>query len=155
MAVFLLLVIIIIVDQATKYWACTVLKPMGAIPVIDGILDFAYVENYGAAFGMLQNAKWFFIVVKVVISAAIIYYLVTRSVRQPLLKSSLVLILAGAIGNLIDRLRLGYVVDFIYIKAVNFAVFNIADSSIVIGTILLVYFILFKTDKKYGGYHGT
>ncbi|MGI6113768.1 MAG: signal peptidase II [Mahellales bacterium] len=148
MAAFLLIVIIVIVDQATKYWAYTILKPVGSIPVIDGILHFAYVENYGAAFGILQNGKWFFIIIKVIISAAIIYYLITRPAKQPLLRSSLLLILAGAIGNLIDRLRFDYVVDFIYIKAINFAVFNIADSSIVIGTILLAYFILFKLDKK-------
>lgn len=108
-----------------------------------------YVENRGAAFGILQGATAFFIVLTAVISAGILYYLCFKVPKEDrVLKMSLSLIFAGAVGNLIDRVRLGYVVDFFYfhIKDLfHWPVFNVADSIVVIGVIILLWNLL-KTE---------
>lgn len=139
---------IVVLDQVTKYLAKTYLKPVGSIPLIQNVFHFTYVENRGAAFGILQNQRWLFIVLTVVVSAVIVYYLFTRSQESIVLTIALSMILGGAIGNLIDRLRLGYVVDMLHFVLIDYPVFNVADSFVVIGTILLAYYILFMADSR-------
>ncbi|MFO7154226.1 MAG: signal peptidase II [Caldicoprobacter oshimai] len=139
---------IVVLDQVTKYLAKTYLKPVGSIPLIPNVFHFTYVENRGAAFGILQNQRWLFIVLTVVVSAVIVYYLFTRSQESIVLTIALSMILGGAIGNLIDRLRLGYVVDMLHFVLIDYPVFNVADSFVVIGTILLAYYILFMADSR-------
>jgi len=139
---------IVVLDQVTKYLAKTYLKPVGSIPLIPNVFHFTYVENRGAAFGILQNQRWLFIVLTVVVSAVIVYYLFTRSQESIVLTIALSMILGGAIGNLIDRLRLGYVVDMLLFVLIDYPVFNVADSFVVIGTILLAYYILFMADSR-------
>jgi len=142
-----IVVFVVIVDQITKYLAKLYLKPVGSIPLIPNVFHFTYVENKGAAFGILQNQRWFFITLTVIIGVVIIYYLFSR--RESMLFSiALSMILGGAIGNFIDRLRLGYVVDMLHFTLIDYPVFNIADSFVVIGTILLAYYILFISDPK-------
>jgi len=137
----LIVIFIIVFDQLSKFAALNYLKEVGDIPLIQDIFHLTYVENRGAAFGLFQNQKLFFIVTTTLVVAAIIYYLIrTRKMMWPL-RIGLYLIIGGAIGNLIDRVRFGFVVDFFHIVN-RWPVFNIADSAIVVGAVLVSYIIL-------------
>lgn len=146
--------IVTVLDQISKYYAKEYLRPIGYFPIIQDVFHLTYVENRGAAFGMFQGQRWIFIVLTVAIAAAIAYYLVKIPGKSIFLKTALSLVLGGAIGNLIDRIRFGYVVDMFDFTLINYPVFNIADSSLVIGSILLGYYLLFIGDldfKKVSG----
>ncbi len=137
---------ILVIDQVTKYLAIERLMGNPPIVVINNFFQLNYVENYGAAFGILQNKQLFFIIITVVIIAGIIIFMKSNKKLSKVMNISLALILSGAVGNLIDRIRLGYVIDFVDIKFGNFydyPVFNIADSSIVVATIIVAYLVLF------------
>lgn len=142
---FLLLIVLVAIDQFTKYTAVLKLKNQPAFSIIDGVLEFNYLENRGAAFGMLQNQKIFFVFVAVIFLGVIVYVL-SRTPNAPKytrLHILLVMIAGGAIGNMIDRLRLDYVVDFIYIVLINFPIFNVADMYVTFATAILVIQVLF------------
>lgn len=142
---FLLLIVLVAIDQFTKYIAVLKLKNQPAFSIIDGVLEFNYLENRGAAFGMLQNQKIFFVFVAVIFLGVIVYVL-SRTPNAPKytrLHILLVMIAGGAIGNMIDRLRLDYVVDFIYIVLINFPIFNVADMYVTFATAILVIQVLF------------
>lgn len=139
----ILILLIIALDQVTKYLAVAYLKEVISIEIIKGVFNFTYVENRGAAFGILQNQRWFFIILTVIISIGLFYYLIVHAHHSLLLRISLSMILGGAIGNLIDRIRLGYVVDMLHFSLIDFPVFNVADCFVVTGTILLAYYVLF------------
>lgn len=141
-------IIVLLLDQVSKYYALKYLKGNEPIVLINNFLQLNYVENIGAAFGILKNKQPFFIVITIVVIAGIIFYMKKNEKLTNWMRTSMVLILSGAIGNLIDRIRFNYVVDFIDVKFGNFydyPVFNIADSAIVIGTILFAFLVL--TDK--------
>lgn len=147
---FILSFIIILVDQITKHFAIVNLK--GSFPniVIPDFLKFVYVENYGAAFGILKHKKIFFVVITfmviVVVSLFLFKYYSKLNIYMNIGSG---LLLGGAIGNLIDRVRFGYVVDFISVRLFNryeYPVFNVADMAIVVGTIIILILILF--DKQ-------
>lgn len=142
---FLFLILLVLGDQLTKYIAVLKLKDGPAFPIIDGILEFNYLENRGAAFGMLQNQKIFFVFVAAIFLCVIIYVLVKtpEDKKYTRLHVLLVMIAGGAIGNMIDRLRLDYVVDFIYIVLINFPIFNVADMYVTFSTAILVIHVLF------------
>ena len=120
--------------------------------IIKGFLQLEYVENFGAAFGILQNRKIFFIIITLAVIIAVIFYLKRNYYYiNRHMKVALTMLLAGAVGNFIDRVRLGYVIDFIHVnfgKFYDFPVFNIADSFIVISTILIVYMVLLNKYEK-------
>ncbi|MDI3478220.1 MAG: signal peptidase [Thermoanaerobacterium sp.] len=137
--------IAIIIDQLSKYFVVKYLKPIGSFPIINNIFHFTYVENRGAAFGILQNRTLFFIIITVIVGTILIYSIV-KIPGSTFYKFTLSMILGGAIGNLIDRVRLGYVVDFIDFKFFP-AVFNLADSMIVVGAFLLCYVLIFKNEN--------
>lgn len=141
----------IISDQLTKMWAVNVLKNGESIKLIGNFLRFTYAENKGAAFSILQNQMVFFIITTVIMLAVLAYiYFKTKNITQ-LSKLSIAMVAGGAIGNFIDRLRLGYVVDFIDVRFgsfYNFPIFNIADSFVVCGTILMIILILFNKFEK-------
>jgi len=137
-----IVVFVVFLDQFTKYLAARYLMPVGSYPVIKHFFHLTYVENRGAAFGMLQNKTLFFIVITVVVGIVLIYSMI-KLPENSLYNYTLAMILGGAIGNLIDRVRLGYVVDFIDFKFFP-AVFNVADSFIVVGAIILGYLMIFK-----------
>ena len=137
---WVLIVATILLDQLSKWLVQTRLKEMGTYPIIEGVFHFHYLENRGAAFGLLQNQRTFFLMITLVIIAAILWYLIKQPQTSLLLTVALSLIAGGAIGNYIDRLRFGYVIDFIDFQV--WPVFNIADSAIVIGQALLIYYIL-------------
>jgi len=145
---FFIVVIIIVIDQISKYLATIYLKPIGSFVILKKVFSLAYVENRGAAFGILQNERWLFIVLTIIISIAIACYLIFNRNESLILRISLSMILGGAIGNLIDRIKQGYVVDMFHFTLIDFPVFNVADSFIVIGTILLGYYILFMAEKE-------
>jgi len=135
-------------DQLLKLWAMNIL-PDNPIPVIDGILEFYYHENRGAAFGMLQGGRIIFIIVTLVITAAGIWAMIKLPLFQKMgVRISTTLIIAGGIGNWIDRVFRGYVVDFIYFKPINFPIFNLADSCVTCGAIALAIFILFSKEPE-------
>lgn len=143
----LIIAILIAIDQISKLWALNYLNKVGSISVIENIFHLTYVENRGAAFGMLQNNQIIFIIVAVIASIYGLYYLYTKEVNL-IGKCGILLIISGAIGNLIDRIRLGFVVDYFDFKIIWEYVFNIADVFVVIGTILLCAYIVFYEEKK-------
>lgn len=142
---FMTLLILVAIDQYTKHMAIIKLKDQPAFNIIDGVLEFNYLENRGAAFGMLQNQKMFFVFIAVIFLGVIIYvlYKTPESKKYISLHVLLTMIAAGAIGNMIDRLRFDYVVDFIYCVLINFPIFNVADIYVTVATVILVIQVLF------------
>lgn len=143
----IIIAILIGLDQIIKYWALNSLKEVNSIPVINNIFSLTYVENRGAAFGMLQNNQSIFILVAAVASCFGLYYLHSKKVNN-LGKIGILLVISGAIGNLIDRVRLGFVVDYLDFHIIWSYVFNLADCFVVVGTILLCLYIITSEDKK-------
>lgn len=141
----LLMALLVAADQATKYFAVTRLMDNQPWVVWDGVFELQYLENRGAAFGMLQDQKMFFILIAVIILAAIVYVLIKTPYQRIYTKLhiSLVFIASGAVGNLMDRLRLGYVVDFLYFSLINFPIFNVADIYVTLSSFYLVVLLLF------------
>lgn len=146
-----MIVLIIAFDQVTKYFAKLYLYGNAPKPFIKGVVEFVYAENTGVAFSLLSGGRWFFIVLTgIVIIGCLIYMYMSKASQKNLwLYWSLGVIISGAIGNLIDRIRLGYVIDFINPTFVNFAVFNIADCAVTLGTISLVAYLLFDTVRDH------
>lgn len=141
----LLMIVLIFLDQITKYFAINSLMNQPPIVLIDGVFEFHYLENRGAAFGMLQDQKLFFIFIAIIILAAICYVIVKMPYQKMYTKLNicLIFIAGGAIGNLIDRVRYDYVVDFLYFSLINFPVFNVADIYVTLASIFLVILLLF------------
>lgn len=140
------IVVLVSLDQFVKYLTVThlMLKP---IVLIENVFELTYVENKGAAWSILENQIWFFILMTVIILALIAYACYKKMIYTKLGQISLVLICAGAIGNLIDRITHGYVIDMFSFKLINFPVFNVADICIVCGGILFVFYMMFQHDK--------
>lgn len=128
----------IAVDMITKAVAVAHLAPIRTFPIIKDVLHFTYHENPGAAFGMLQDAPWVFNTVSIVAIAALLLYLFSGHEDSWLRATSLALIIGGGIGNMIERIGQGYVVDFIDFRLINFAIFNAADSFVCVGAGLLI-----------------
>ena len=145
-------IICIILDQFTKHLVVQNLKNNPPMVIIDNFLTFTYLENTGAAFGILKNRRWIFILITIISIFLISYILFKyKNKLQTINTIALSLILGGAIGNLIDRIRLGYVVDFVsmrFFNRYNFAVFNLADTFVVIGSIIIIIFILFSDVRE-------
>ena len=142
--------LVLLADQLSKYLT-TIRIPLntGSIDLIPGFLALRNIHNYGAAFGILKNARWFFLAVTVLLFAVAAYAFAKRIIHSKPTRWLAVLVLAGALGNAIDRLIHGYVVDmfqFVFLK--NFAVFNVADIFITCGTILFCILIFFEKDPK-------
>lgn len=133
-------VVLVALDQITKWFVLKMLVPVGSVTIIDGFFNLTYVENRGAAFGFLSGAKWLFVLIAlIVLIAGCFYYKKIAMDKDKLwLKVSMVMIASGAVGNVIDRLLRGYVVDFLdfIIFGYNFPVFNVADILVVLGTML-------------------
>lgn len=142
---FLGLAALVLADQFTKYIAVIHLKDQPAIPIIDNVLELNYLENRGAAFGMLQNQKIFFVFVAILILTVIGYVLIKAPEKKKytILHVLLVMIASGALGNMIDRLRFEYVVDFISFVLINFPIFNVADIYVTVATVVLAILLLF------------
>ena len=147
---FFMIFLLSAIDQFTKYLAVLYLKDKPAYPIIEGVFELKYLENRGAAFGMLQDQKAFFVLIACVILVAVCYILMKlpKHKKYNLLHSLLVLIASGAIGNMIDRIRLEYVVDFLYFKLINFPIFNVADIYVSVSCVALVILLLFVYKEE-------
>lgn len=138
----------IAVDMITKAVAVAYLEPIRTFPIIKDVLHFTYHENTGAAFGMLKDAPWVFNTVSIVAIAALLLYLFSGHENSWLRATSLALIIGGGIGNMIERLGQGYVVDFIDFRLINFAIFNAADSFVCVGAGLLILTLVLEIIKE-------
>ncbi len=143
-----IIVLGIILDQLTKLLAVKFLMPVHTVPIIRDVLHLTYVENTGAAFGMLKDHRWVFIVVSTVTIIAILSILYLGHAEGKLYGIALSMICSGGIGNMIDRLALGYVVDFIDFRLINFAVFNGADSFVTVGAGILILALILDMKNE-------
>ena len=136
---------LVIFDQITKYIALISLKPVGSVPIIEGVLNLTFVENRGAAFGIFQGQRWGFVILTLAISAFLIavYLKLPKTKKYNALRWTIVCLEAGALGNFIDRLFRGYVVDFIDFTLINYPVFNVADIYVVLSCIVWAVLIIF------------
>lgn len=134
-------------DYFIKQWAALSLKPVTTIDIIPNVLSLYYHENFGAAFGILQQRRFFLVTVTGVVIAVFIGAILLKKVNGNLILTAMSLIIAGGMGNLIDRVTLGYVIDYIYFEPINFPIFNLADCCVVVGTSLLAVYILFSESK--------
>ena len=132
-------------DQFTKYMAVLKLKDQAPFVVINGVFELRYLENRGAAFGMMQDMRFILAAGAVLVCGVIVYfYLRTPEKRRYLpLRICAVFLCAGAVGNMIDRIRLGYVIDFFYFRLIDFPIFNIADCYVVAACIIFALLVLF------------
>lgn len=139
------ILILFFADRITKIMARDRLMGRDGLDLIPGVLEFRYLENFGAAFGMLQNFRIFFIIIGILFLAVMFFLLIkipaTRKYR--LLRICLCLMSAGAAGNLYDRITLNYVIDFIYFSYINFPIFNVADCYVTVSTAVLIILLLF------------
>ena len=143
-------VLIVAADQFTKYLTVAHIPLGTAIPAIPGLFQLTYVQNTGMAFSMLQGGRWFFLITTLLAFAIMGYAIKKNWITHPTGLWALAAIAGGAVGNLIDRARFGYVIDMIEVTFMEFAVFNVADCFVVCGAILLVIYAFFfdKSDKK-------
>ncbi len=146
---YLLILVLIGLDQITKYVVDLKMTLNQSIDIIDGFFSITYVRNTGAAFSILRGNKWLFVAIAVVISIGLCIYMYKEKVDK-LEKAGLLMIIAGAIGNCIDRLRLGYVIDFLdfNIFGWDYPVFNVADIFVVVGVASLLISILLFSKKE-------
>lgn len=130
------------VDQLVKWWVVNHIALDTVQKFIPNVLSLAYLRNYGAAYSLLQNQQMFFTIVTIVVMIGAIWYLVKNIHGSLWLLSSLSLVIAGGLGNFLDRLRLGYVVDMFHLDFINFPIFNVADSYLTVGVIILFICIM-------------
>lgn len=158
MLIFLIILGIILVsaDQLIKIWAVNNLMPVKVMDFIRfgdvEVLGLRYCENTGAAFSSLSGKKWFLIVLVSVMLVGLLVFTVRYEKKRPFFLVSSVMVMSGGVGNLIDRIRLGYVIDYLDVKLFNFAVFNFADICVVLGAIFMLLYLFFidKPDKGSG-----
>lgn len=144
--------VLVFLDQLSKWLAVILLEGQPSFYLIPGVLRFTYVENRGAAFGMLADNRWVFLVLSTLTIVCLLGFMIYSKPQSRLERAGLALVLAGGIGNMIDRVLLGYVIDFIdfcaFPKLWNW-VFNIADSCICIGVGLLIIYIIKLSVSEY------
>ena len=148
---FLITAGVILLDQITKILALQHLAPVGSLPLWENVLHLTYVENTGAAFGMLKDHRWVFLVISTVALGGMIVYMFLNKTKHPLETTSVAFIVGGGIGNMIDRLARGFVVDFVDVKCIphwNY-IFNVADIFVCVGCgLFILYVLLFETKSK-------
>lgn len=130
-------------DQWTKSLAVSHLQSIGTYSLIENILHFTYVENRGAAFGMLSEHRWVFMVLSTVSIGLLLFWLLKERPQSKWVTVAAAMIIGGGIGNMIDRVALGYVVDFIDVRAIDFYVFNVADSFVCVGCGMILCWALY------------
>ncbi len=142
-------IIVFIFDQLSKVWVLNTIKPVGSIKIIPGLLSFTYVENTGAAFGIFEGQRGLLIVIVCAVLAAALWALYSNKISGRIERICISFIIAGGLGNVIDRIRYGFVVDFIDINELfSYPMFNVADCFVVMGAILLVIATMFEDSKK-------
>lgn len=147
---FILLIILIAIDQGSKYWVRTVLINKEKIDIIPDVLNLQYSVNTGAVWGIFSGKVDFLKILTLIMLAALLflYFKIPEGKKYKVLKLLAVFIIAGAIGNLIDRFYLGHVVDFIYFEIINFPLFNFADCCLTVSSILLFILALFYYKEE-------
>ena len=141
--------LIIIFDQLTKFFVVqNITLNSEVVSVVPKIFSFVHVHNPGAAFSILQGKIEFLSCISLAFCVGVIWYMIIKKPKNKVLRISTMLLFAGAIGNVIDRIFRGYVVDFIKVLFINFPVFNLADIAITCGAALLIIYILFLDNKK-------
>lgn len=139
-------------DQLTKYLVVSNMALHESIDIIPGVFRFTYIQNDGAAFGSLDNARWVFMILSTVAIIGILAYMLWKKPQNKLMLSALILIVSGGIGNMIDRIALGYVIDFLDFCAfpkIWMWVFNVADSFVCIGAGLLILWLVLDMIRDY------
>ena len=143
--------VLVAADQLVKYWAVNTLQPVGSMDFINigrlDILDLTYLENDGAIFGSMSGQRWFLIGFTAIIIALGIVAMFMAIKKSKFFSISIMLFVAGGIGNIIDRIRLGYVVDMFEIKLFDFAIFNVADICVTCAFVMIFAYILFIEPK--------
>jgi len=147
---FILIAALVGLDQLVKVLVRTHIPLHGSVEFLPGIMDFTYVQNTGAAFSILSDHTWLLTMVSAVVAVVLIIMLCKNVLRHPIGKTILSLIIAGAIGNLIDRAAFGFVTDMFRTLFMDFAVFNVADICVVVGGIAFFIYFLFFFDKLEG-----
>ncbi|GED70672.1 lipoprotein signal peptidase [Brevibacillus reuszeri] len=148
MLYYLIAAVIIALDQWTKHLVLKYMERGESIPLIADVFHLTSHRNMGAAFGILQNQRWLFIVITIAVVVGIVFSLIRIGKKQPRASLALSLVLGGAIGNFIDRATTGQVVDFLDFTLINFPIFNVADMAITIGVALLLLDVLLDGKKK-------
>jgi len=145
-----MIIIMVVLDRWSKIWAQDVLMKMDTMPLLQDIFHLTYVENTGAAFSMLRGKVGFliFFTALVLIGLCIMLIVSIRKKESKVLLVALAMVIGGAIGNMYDRIVLGYVVDYFDFRLINFAVFNVADVFVVCGSILLGIYLIFIEGKE-------
>lgn len=136
--------ILVMIDQFTKYLTVENIALHEVVEVIPNVLSLTYIQNSGAAFSILEGQMLFFYIVTVIVIIFLLYYMYTEARNNKILGILLSIVLAGAIGNFIDRLLYQYVIDMIQLEFVEFAIFNVADSYLTVGVILLLIYTIFE-----------
>ena len=150
MLYFALAAALVALDQLVKYLVSTTISIGGSVPFLPYIMDLTYVQNTGCAFSLLEEHTWLLTIVSAVMSVVLAVALARGFFKHPLGKVTLSLLLAGAVGNLIDRAFYGYVIDMFRTLFMDFAVFNVADICVVVGGIAAAAYYLFLYDKLEG-----
>ena len=145
---YILALLIIGVDQLTKYMTVANIDLYEVVNVIPNVLSWIYLRNTGAAWSILEGQMWFFYIVTLVVVVVVVYYLQKYGRQSGLLALSLSFILAGSIGNVIDRLRFGYVVDMIRLEFIDFPIFNVADMALSVGVALMILYVFLDEKSK-------
>ncbi|UZQ48884.1 signal peptidase II [Clostridium kluyveri] len=145
---FLIITILIAIDQSIKYISELYLKPINTYPVIKDVFHLTYARNTGAAFSIFQGQQMLLISITSIVIIGLVYWIIRIKDRDTkFLKISLSFIIGGAVGNLIDRIRLNYVIDMYDFNLINYPIFNTADIFVVIGTILMIYVVIAKEKE--------
>ena len=147
MLYIILFVILVLADQVVKFWVRANIPLGESIPFLPQIMDLTYTQNTGAAFSILREHTWLLTLLSAVLVVIVALLVARRFITGRLGLVAATLVLAGGIGNLIDRVALGYVTDMFQTTFMDFAVFNVADSCLTIGVVLLVIYVLFCYDK--------
>ncbi len=140
-------VLLLALDQLSKLAVCEWVQPLGTVPLLENVFHLTYLENRGAAFGILQNRFGLFYIITILVIVGIVFFLVKKRPKNLCLNISLVLLSGGALGNFADRLFRGYVVDFLDFRLIHFPVFNLADCFVVCGAFLLAFYVIFLEGK--------
>lgn len=141
-------VAIIILDQLTKFLVVKYIDATQVITFIPKVIEFVYVKNNGAAFNILSGRIGLLSIISLVFAIGVVWFMIVKKPQNKIFTTSMLLLFAGAVGNVIDRIFRGFVVDFIKTSFINFPVFNIADISITCGAALLIIYLLFFDNKK-------
>ena len=142
-----LVVALVVLDQVVKFLVRANIPLGGDVPFLPHILQLTYVQNTGAAFSLLEEHTWILTIVSLVVSVLLVVLLVKKVFPRPFAMAALSMVLAGAVGNLIDRALLGYVTDMFETLFMRFAVFNVADICLTVGCVLLILYVIFCYDR--------